>query len=48
MRHSRLGFEIATLLLIKAAMLFALWSAFFAHHPTVDAEAVGAHLVRAP
>ena len=48
MRPSRLAFEIGALLLLKAALLFALWSIFFAHRPAVDAEAVGAHLTRAP
>ena len=48
MRPSRLALEIATLLLLKAALLFALWSIFFAHRPHVDADAVGAHLTHAP
>ena len=48
MRPSRLGVEIAALLILKAALLFALWAAFFAHRPAVDADAVGTHLTHAP
>ena len=48
MRHPRLALEIAALLLIKGAMLFALWSVFFAHRPAIDAESVGTHLTHAP
>ena len=48
MRHSRLALEIAALLLIKGALLFALWAVFFAHRPVIDADAVGTHLMHAP
>ena len=48
MRPTRLAVEIGALLLLKAAMLFALWSTFFAHRPAIDAAAVGSHLTHAP
>jgi hypothetical protein len=48
MRMSRLAVEIAALLVLKAALLFALWSLFFAHRPAIDAQAVDAHLTRSP
>jgi hypothetical protein len=46
MRIPRLAIEIATLLLLKAALLFALWAAFFspAHRVHIDPAAVQAHL----
>ena len=46
MRHSRLAIEIAALLLVKAALLFALWAMFFssAHRPAMSPAAVESRL----